>query len=609
MAFPKATQKRKRENSPTQKKGKKQLKTTTETNNKKKNSLDYDSDDTKGLECKIVRKGENVQTGFARQLNQTDGDKIVDEMWVNKYKPKAVARIIGQNGPASPANKLKNWLENWYKNKNVKPAYSGYGYNKSNDNGAGLKCALLSGPPGIGKTTTATLVAQECGFEFTEFNASDTRNKKSMDEQILTLLNNKTMDGFFHDSNNKTKMTSKHVLIMDEVDGMGGNADRGGIAELIQFIKKTQIPIICICNDRNSQKIRNLANYCFDLRFQKPRVEQIKSMMMSICFKEGVKVDPKLLNEIIEMSNHDIRQVIHYFSVFASKTKNLSDVKSHKIIKDVTLGPFDAVKKVFTACPEYDQMKFDQKMSLFFNDYQLMPLFAWENYIQCRPDDSTSDLQTLKRASKSIDAICLADLFETQIRTSQSWHMLPFQAALSTVLPGYYMNGHFGGMIQFPSFLGKMSSTGKKDRLLQELKLHMNLKITGSKSCLKLDYVRPLRDKIVMPLLRDGQAAIDKAISTLNHYCLLKDDLDSIIELSLWSNEKSPFASVDSKVKAAFTRNFNKIACPLPYADKDMIKKVGKDAKGKKGLNLATVEEEDENAGDINMDDDILLDF
>ena len=31
-----------------------------------------------------------------------------------------------------------------------------------------------------------------------------------------------------------------------------------------------------MCNDRNSQKIRSLANYCFDLRFQRPRVEQIK---------------------------------------------------------------------------------------------------------------------------------------------------------------------------------------------------------------------------------------------------------------------------------------------------------------------------------------------
>lgn len=42
------------------------------------------------------------------------------------------------------------------------------------------------------------------------------------------------------------------------------------------MIKRTKVPIICICNDRQSPKIRSLANYCFDLRFQRPRVEQIK---------------------------------------------------------------------------------------------------------------------------------------------------------------------------------------------------------------------------------------------------------------------------------------------------------------------------------------------
>ena len=46
--------------------------------------------------------------------------------------------------------------------------------------------------------------------------------------------------------------------------------------ELVGLIKNTKIPIICMCNDRNHPKIRTLANYCFDLRFQRPRVEQIK---------------------------------------------------------------------------------------------------------------------------------------------------------------------------------------------------------------------------------------------------------------------------------------------------------------------------------------------
>lgn len=67
-----------------------------------------------------------------------------------------------------------------------------------------------------------------------------------------------------------------HCLIMDEVDGMAGNEDRGGLQELVQLIKTSRIPIICICNDRNSPKMRTLAGYCFDLRFQRPRLEQIK---------------------------------------------------------------------------------------------------------------------------------------------------------------------------------------------------------------------------------------------------------------------------------------------------------------------------------------------
>ena len=76
-----------------------------------------------------------------------------------------------------------------------------------------------------------------------------------------------------------TKVQSKghnHCLIMDEVDGMAGNEDRGGLQELVQLIKKSKIPIITICNDRNSMKMRTLANHCFDLRFQRPRLEQIK---------------------------------------------------------------------------------------------------------------------------------------------------------------------------------------------------------------------------------------------------------------------------------------------------------------------------------------------
>lgn len=57
-------------------------------------------------------------------------------------------------------------------------------------------------------------------------------------------------------------------LIMDEVDGMSGG-DRGGVSELITIIKASKVPVICICNDKYSQKLKSLRNSCMELDFRR----------------------------------------------------------------------------------------------------------------------------------------------------------------------------------------------------------------------------------------------------------------------------------------------------------------------------------------------------
>lgn len=115
-------------------------------------------------------------------------------------------------------------------------------------------------------------MCKELGFDIVEFNASDTRSKKQLQNNVSELLSSTSLSPFMSGKS----VTKKHALLMDEVDGMAGNEDRGGVQELILLIKNAKCPVICMCNDRNHPKIRTLANYCFDLRFNKPRLEQIK---------------------------------------------------------------------------------------------------------------------------------------------------------------------------------------------------------------------------------------------------------------------------------------------------------------------------------------------
>ena len=490
-------------------------------------------------------------------------------MWVDKYKPASLKNIIGQQGDKSNAKKLLNWLKNWNSNHNgtkklVKPSPWA-----KDDSGAFFKAALLSGPPGVGKTTTAHLVCKEANFDFVEMNASDTRSKRSLEEEISQLLSNTSLVDFA--IGNKSKVDSKnHALVMDEVDGMAGNEDRGGVQELIGLIKKSKVPIICMCNDRNHPKIRSLANYCFDLRFYKPRLEQIRGAMMSVCFKEGIKVKPEALDQIITGSNQDVRQILHHLSVWSANEKNLDTDQmkkdAEKAKKDFKLGPWDVCRKVFTES-ELKNMNIHDKSSLFFHDYSIAPLFVQENYPKVVPHIANGNRRkTLEQLAKTAHSLADGDLVERQLRSNQAWSLLPTQAVFSSVLPGEYMCGHLAGQIEFPSWLGNNSRKNKFNRISQELQMHMRLKISGSKTDVSSDYSYSIRNKIIKPLIKKGSEGVAESVEVMTSYDLLREDLDSLSELTTWPGQKDLMSQVETKVKSAFTRTFNKESHMSPYA-------------------------------------------
>lgn len=533
-------------------------------------------------------------------------------LWVDKYRPRSLKTVIGQQGDQSCANKLLRWLQNWHRNHSggsSKPAVAKFGkFGGGKDDGSGFKAALLSGPPGVGKTTTAALVCEELGYSFVEMNASCTRSKNSLKEVVAESLNNTSIESFYKGTSQK--VSSKHVLIMDEIDGMAGNEDRGGIQEMIGLIKSSKVPIICMCNDRNHQKIRSLANYCFDLRFQRPRVEQIKGAMMSIAFKEGIKIPPPALNEIILASNQDVRQVLHNLSMWSAKDKVMtydqckSDAASAR--KDMKLGPFDVCRKVFAKGEETAHMSLIDKSDLFFHDYSLAPLFVQENYLHVRPAAAAGDLKShLVLISKTADSICDGDLVDRKIRSGQNWSLLPTQAIYASVLPGELMRGYMGQFPTFPSWLGKNSSTNKHSRIVQELSSHMSLKTHSSRQAVNLDYLHYLRKLLLQPLQRHGAEGAGQAVQLLDDYQLIREDVDSMMEISVWGGQPDPYSKLDSKVKAAFTRAYNKEAHLTPYS-LQVIKKGRRGGESELGEDMETEVRESEDEGD-NLKTDAMI--
>ncbi|XP_062964124.1 replication factor C subunit 1 isoform X2 [Cynocephalus volans] len=525
----------------------------------------------RGLDLKEQVAEETNGDSKARNVaDDSSENKVENLLWVDKYKPTSLKTIIGQQGDQSCANKLLRWLQNWHKSPSEDKKHAKFGKFAGKDDGSSFKAALLSGPPGVGKTTTASLVCQELGYSYVELNASDTRSKNSLKAVVAESLNNTSIKGFYS-SGAASSVSVKHALIMDEVDGMAGNEDRGGIQELISLIKHTKIPIICMCNDRNHPKIRSLVHYCFDLRFQRPRVEQIKGAMMSIAFKEGLKIPPPAMNEIILGANQDIRQVLHNLSMWCARSKALTydqaKADSHRAKKDIKLGPFDVSRKVFAAGEETAHMSLVDKSDLFFHDYSIAPLFVQENYVHVKPVAAGGDMKKhLMLLSRAADSICDGDLVDSQIRSKQNWSLLPTQAIYASVLPGELMRGYMTQFPTFPSWLGKHSSMGKHDRIVQDLALHMSLRTYSSKRTVNMDYLSHVRDALVQPLTSQGVEGIQDVVALMDTYYLMKEDFDNIMEISSWGGKPSPFSKLDPKVKAAFTRTYNKEAHLTPYS-------------------------------------------
>ncbi|RMZ89435.1 hypothetical protein DV736_g3345, partial [Chaetothyriales sp. CBS 134916] len=499
--------------------------------------------------------------------------KVESRLMVDKYAPDTLNAVCGNK---KQVEELQQWLRNWHKNANAH-------FKKAGPTGKGIyRAAILHGPPGVGKTTAAHLVAHLEGFDVVETNASDTRSKKLMENSLRGVLDTTSLLGYFAADGKKVESGKKKlVFIMDEVDGMSAG-DRGGVGALAAVAKKTNVPMIFICNERRLPKMKPFDFVTADFPFRRPTTDQIRSRISTICYREGIKLPMPILNAIIEGGNADIRQIINMLSTIKIDNKEM-DFNDSKAMtkaweKHVILKPWDIVNKIMRPqmfAPS-STATLNEKTELYFNDHEFSYLMLQENYLKSTPsllsnypNPKERNLKYLELAEKASESISDGDLVDRMIHGSQQqWSLMPLHAIFSFVKPASYVYGNFNAQVGFASWLGQNSKASKLARFVKEIQGHMRLRTSADRHEIRQQYIPALWEHTAAKLIDGGKQAVSGVIDFMDSYYLTRDDYDAIIELGVGPMDMDAGSGVkklDSQTKATFTRLYNLQSHPMPF--------------------------------------------
>ncbi|KAJ6100197.1 hypothetical protein N7467_001732 [Penicillium canescens] len=535
------------------------------------------------------------------------------DLWTTKYAPTSLNMICGNK---APVEKIQTWLRNWHNS-------AKYDFKKGGKDGSGLyRAVIIHGPPGIGKTTAAHLIAKLEGYDIVETNASDTRSKKLVESSTLGVLDTTSLQGYFAGEGKQVEGEKKKlVLIMDEVDGMSAG-DRGGVGAVAAVLKKTRIPIILVCNERKLPKMKPFDHVTFDIPFRRPTAEQIRARLSTICFREGLKIPPPVLDGLIEGTHADIRQVINMLSTarLDQKTLNYDEGKqmSKAWEKHVILKPWDIVSKILSAqmFSPSSTATLNDKVELYFNDHEFSYLMLQENYVKTKPtlagkyQGKEQRLKSLELLDNAASSISDGDLVDRMIHgTQQQWSLMPVHAIFSFVRPASYQYGNFSERASFTSWLGNNSKHGKMSRYVKEIQGHMRLRTTGNRDEIRQQYMPLLQQKMIRRLMEEGKESVDSVIDFMDGYFLTRDDFDAMVELGLGPMDESK-VKLDTQTKATFTRLYNSRSHPLPFMKASNVVAPKKGPKEKPDLEDAIEEsDEEEVVNEIKDDEEDELDL
>jgi len=399
--------------------------------------------------------------------------------WTQKYRPKTLSEVVGNE---EAKKKILQWIQSWSRRPPKKRAL------------------FLHGPPGTGKTVSVEALANDLDMELVQSNASDYRTAEAVERFAGRASKYGTLSG------------KKRLILFDELDGITGTADRGGLSVITDIVKKTGSPIILTANNAYDPRFSTLRNFCELVEFRKPSRTNIERQLAIICSLEGIEAEDTAIKLIAERANGDVRSAVNDLQALSQGKKHLTyDDVSWLATRDRKDVIFNVLRAIFYA---KDSLTARDAADMADVDLDMLLEWIYENLPYHVKDP--------KELAATMDMLALADTYRGRIASTQNWSLMRYFIDFMTAGVAASWSKKAPGWVpfRFPTRISRMSASRADRQMLRTIGLKIG------KRC-HVSSVQAVKE--ILPYLRVMLENNPEMATDLTKYFDLDEDMISYL--------------------------------------------------------------------------------